>query len=174
MSDQFLGEIRCVGFNFAPIGWAQCDGQILSISQNTALFSLLGTNYGGNGINNFGLPNLQGCVPMSVGSGPGLTPRNVGDTGGTASVTVLGAELPSHNHAAKAETTAGSTPTATGNNFAKTGSPITAEYHAGGPNALMDPNALAIAGGGQPHNNLMPYVVMNFIIAMVGIFPPRS
>jgi microcystin-dependent protein len=174
VSDQFVGEIRCVGFNFAPIGWAQCDGQILSISQNTALFSLLGTNYGGDGKSNFGLPNLQGCVPMSAGSGAGLTPRNFGDTGGSATVTLFPNELPSHNHAAMAETTAGSTPTAPGNFFAKTGSPITAEYHAGAPNVLMDANALATAGGSQAHNNLMPYVVMNFIIAMQGIFPPRS
>jgi microcystin-dependent protein len=174
MSDQCVGEIRCVGFNFAPTGWAQCDGQIMPINQNTALFSLLGTNFGGNGTSNFALPNLQGCVPMDAGSGAGLTPRNVGDTGGSATVTLLTSELPAHNHAAMAESGAGSTPTAPGNFFAKTGSPVTAEYHAGVPNTLMDPNALATIGGGQPHNNLMPYLVMNFVIALQGIFPARA
>lgn len=174
MSDQFLGEIRCVGFDFPPKGWAQCDGQIMAISQNTALFSLLGTQFGGNGTSNFALPNLQGCVPVNAGSGAGLTPRNVGDTGGSAGVTLLTSEMPAHNHTAQAESGAASTASAPGNYFAKTNSPVTAEYHTGGPNAAMDPAALAPAGGNQPHNNLMPYLVMNFVIALVGIFPTRA
>lgn len=174
MSDPFLGEVRCVGFNFAPVGWAQCDGQIMSISQNTALFSLLGTQYGGNGTSNFALPNLQGCVAMDFGNGAGLTPRDIGETGGSPTVTLLASELPSHGHTAQANSAAGTTPIAVGAFFAKTGSPLTAEYHAGGPNALMSPGALASVGGGQPHNNLMPYLVMNFVIALTGIFPSRS
>jgi microcystin-dependent protein len=175
MSDQFVGEIRCVAFNFAPLGWTQCDGQILSISQNTALFSLLGTFYGGNGTSTFALPNLQGCVAMDSGSGAGLTTRNVGDTGGSPTVTLLTTELPAHNHVPQAETTAGTTPTAgPGAFFAKTGSSLTAEYRAGAPNALMSPGALATAGNGQPHNNLMPFVVMYYVIALQGIFPARS
>ncbi len=170
MADQFVAEIRIFGFNFPPVGWAACLGQLIPISQNTAVFSLVGTFYGGNGSSNFALPNLQGLVPIDQGNGPGLTPRVVGETGGTAAVTL--AAVPPHTHAAACNT-------ANGNDYGPSNDVWAAdaaggnEYAAAGP-GQMNPASLSPAGGGQPHNNMQPYVAMNYCIALQGIFPPRG
>lgn len=177
MSDQFLGEIRIFPFNFAPVGWAMCNGQILPISQNTALFSLLGTYYGGDGQSTFALPNLQGAAPMDMGNGAGLTQRVVGQTGGETSVTLALSQIPAHNHQVLASASAGTTnsPAAAGwavPHLGKTG--INAYTADTTHNVSMSPAALAMAGGGQAHNNMPPYLVLNFCIALSGIFPSRN
>src|SRR5579863_125639 len=174
MSNPFLAEIRIFPFNFAPTGWAFCDGQILPLSQNTALFSLLGTTYGGDGKSNFALPNLQGSAPLQPGQGPGLSLYDLGQIGGEQSVTLLQSEMPAHNHTAQGDgnsTLAGPQGNAWGgalkghgNLYAPTGS----------SNVQMSPLALSIAGGSLPHNNMMPYIALNFCIALQGVFPPRS
>jgi microcystin-dependent protein len=173
VADQFVAEIRIFPFNFAPRGWAQCNGALMAIAQNTALFSLIGTFYGGDGKSTFGLPNLQGSFAMHQGEGAGLTPREIGETGGEAAVTLLGTQIPGHTHAVNCASSGG------------TSSPLSAEFggggrgrqpaYAAGPAAVsMNPNAVAAAGGSQPHNNLPPYVVLNYCIALQGIFPARS
>ena len=174
MSDQFVAEIRMFGCNFAPVGWALCNGQILSISQNTALFSLLGTQYGGNGTSNFALPNLQSAASLNAGSGPGLSPRYTGETGGVANVTLITQEMASHNHGVNAKIPS-NVQTPVGNIFGNYGSTRPAQnyYAVGNPNAGMNPGALSVAGGNQPHNNLMPYQTINFCIALQGVYPPR-
>ena len=175
MADQFLGEIRAVGFNFAPLGWALCNGQILPISQNTALFSLLGTFYGGDGRTNFALPNLQGSAPMDRGNGQGLTPRANGESGGSTSVTLLTTEMPAHNHVAANGAASNSNTPATNVVFGGGGRGKVAAF--GQPSAsaaLMSAQAVAPTGGGQPHNNMPPYLTLNFIIALQGIFPARG
>jgi microcystin-dependent protein len=174
MSDQFIGEIRAVGFNFAPVGWALCDGQTLAISQNTALFSLLGTFYGGNGTSTFALPNLQGSAPMNQGQGAGLSLRSIGETGGETAVTLLTAEIPSHTHTAQnaAESNSGVPgPTVI---FGGGGRGKEPAYAPASTAALMSAQAVGLTGGNQPHNNMPPYLVVNFIIALTGIFPSRS
>ena len=172
MANPFLAEIRIFPFNFAPKGWAFCDGQIMSISQNTALFSLLGTTYGGNGTSNFALPNLQGSVPMHPGQGPGLSLHDLGETGGSDTVSLLQSEMPSHLHQANCSTTTGNDYGPTNDFWAPdvTGNP---QYGATG-DQVMAFDALGVAGGGQPHNNLMPYLTLNFCIALQGVFPPRT
>jgi microcystin-dependent protein len=176
MADQFLGEIRIFGGNFAPVGWAFCNGQILSISQNTALFSLLGTQFGGNGTSNFALPNLQGSVPVDQGNGAGLTPRDMGETGGEQDVTLSQATMASHFHQMSGAATSASSvtpgpamalaqPTAAAPVY-QTSLPI------GSPTTL-NAGAVNPSGGSQPHNNLQPFLVLNFIIALQGIFPAR-
>jgi microcystin-dependent protein len=175
MSDPYVGEIRLVAFNFAPSGWAQCNGQILSISQNTALFSLLGTQFGGDGRTTFGLPNLQGMAPMGQGNGAGLTSRVMGETGGEPTVTLLQSEMPSHTHSAQAGTASNSDAPGSTTIFGDGGRGKPEAYGpASGSPATMSAAAVGTAGGNQPHNNLPPYLVSNFVIAMVGIFPPRS
>jgi microcystin-dependent protein len=176
MADPFVGEIRIVPFNFAPNGWATCNGQLMSISQNTALFSLLGTQFGGDGRSTFGLPNLQGNAPMNQGNGAGLTPRTIGETGGETGVTLTTAEMPAHPHTAMCATesnngTPGSTVVFGGGGRGKEpayapASPQTA--------VLMSPQAVGMTGGNQPHNNMPPYLTLNFVIALQGVFPPRS
>jgi microcystin-dependent protein len=177
MTDQFVAEIRLFPFNFAPIGWAACDGQLLPISQNTALFSLVGTFYGGDGRSNFGLPNLQGNVPMDSGSGIGLTPRVLGETGGEESVTLLQTEMPGHQHRFVADTTVGTT-TNPANNLLGEAAINPREprqiYADGAVNTQMLAGNLLATGGGQPHNNLQPYLTLNFCIAMQGTFPARG
>lgn len=173
MADQFIGEIRIFGFTFAPVGWATCDGQVLPISQNTALFSLLGTNFGGNGTSNFSLPNLQGCAAISQGAGPALTPRNVGESGGTASVSLISAEMPSHTHAVYVANGAGSQADRANASGNVLGLPADATY-ATGAQVQMSPASTQLAGGSQPHNNMQPYLTINFCIALQGIFPPRA
>ncbi len=174
MADPFLAEIRIVPFNFAPRGWAWCDGQLLPISQNTALFSLLGTNYGGNGTSNFALPDLQGRVPMMPGQGPGLSPRTLGESGGSATVTLTQAELPAHSHALRAgPVTADNDP---GPDALLGPAVATMPAYAGatGATVALAPEAISPAGGGQPHNNLQPFLTCYFVIAMQGIYPPRT
>ena len=176
MSDPYIGEIRIVGFNFAPRGWAICAGQLLSISQNTALFSLLGTMYGGDGKTTFGLPNFQNNAPMHWGDGPGLTPRSEGEIGGEPTVTLITSEMPSHPHTAKASGNGASSNDPNNAIWAvggetRGGVPL---YNTQGPGASMNVGALTPAGQSQPHNNMQPYLTMNFIIALQGIFPPRG
>ncbi len=174
MADPFVAEIRIFPFFFAPKGWAFCDGQILPISQNTALFSLLGTVYGGDGKSTFALPDLEGSAPMQPGQGQGLSLRDLGQIGGAESVTLLVSEIPVHTHQLRASIEpadnrlpqpAVSLSTSTGA-FAYTGgSP---------PLGLMAFQALPPAGGSLPHNNMQPYLTLNFCIALQGVFPPRS
>jgi microcystin-dependent protein len=176
MSDQYVGEVRMFSSNFAPAGWALCDGQILPIAQNTALFSLLGTNFGGDGIRTFGLPNLQGAFPVHAGAsaGPGLTQRSVGDTGGVATVTLTGTQLPAHGHGMAAVSGASTGTPSAAVSLAPT-SNGSALYRA--PNAVYlatNPSDLAASGGGGPHDNLPPYLPVTFIIALQGVFPPRG
>lgn len=180
MADPFVAEIRLMPFNFAPRGWAACDGQLLPISQNTALFSLLGTTYGGDGKSTFGLPNLQGRVVGHPGQGPGLSLRDLGEETGVSAVTLLSTEMPVHTHTLQAKNSNATTANPVGNALAKgryssgTQSGAVAFYQAANPNVQMNPSALSVQGGGLPHNNLMPYLTLNFFIALQGIFPPRS
>jgi microcystin-dependent protein len=176
MSDQFVAEIRIFAGNFAPTGWALCNGQLLPISQNTALFSLLGTQYGGDGKSTFGLPNLQGAAPLHQGQGAGLTQYFVGDAGGSETATLLQTEMPAHSHAAQALSGAdGNQVSPVGHVWSKAryGRQGASMYSAAGPQQ-MGSGAISIAGGSQSHNNLMPYLTLNFIIALQGIFPPRA
>ena len=174
MADPFVAEIRVFPFNFAPKGWAFCNGQLLPISQNTALFSLLGTNYGGDGKSTFALPGLEGSVPIHAGQGqgPGLSQYFLGQTGGSEAVTLLQSEIPVHTHtlmAASGDQAEKNIPTANAlsrsnlNIYSTTLTPL----------VQMAPQALAPAGGGLPHNNMMPYLTLNFCIALQGVFPPR-
>lgn len=174
MASPFVAEIRMFGCNFPPRGNAFCNGQILAIAQNTALFSLLGTTYGGNGTTNFGLPNLQGRAVMHPGSGPGLSPRVLGAVGGSATVTLLANQLPAHSHgvivAAAADGTADRA-NATGNVLAK---PADSSYASSGAATLMNAAAVTPTGQGLPHNNMQPYLAINFCIALQGIYPSRN
>jgi microcystin-dependent protein len=174
MAQPYVGEIRIFPFNFAPKGWAFCDGQLLPLSQNTALFSLLGTTYGGNGKSNFALPDMQGNAPMHPGQGPGLSLHDLGETGGVQTVSLLESEIPAHSHAIEsvAGGFAANTNVPTGNAFAKAnqGSP----YVAAGNLINFSDQAIAPAGGSLPHNNMQPFLTLNFCIALQGVFPPRN
>jgi microcystin-dependent protein len=174
MADPFVAEIRIFPFNFAPKGWAWCDGQLMPLSQNTALFSLLGTTYGGDGKSTFALPDLQGRAPMHPGQGPGLSLHDLGETGGSETVTLLESEIPSHSHSLVAQVPPADTNLPTGAVFARTigASPYLAP--AGAPLVNMSDQVLAPAGGDQPHNNLQPYLTFYFCIALQGVFPPRT
>jgi len=174
MADPFVAEIRIVPFNFAPKGWAWCDGQILPLSQNTALFSLLGTTYGGDGKSTFALPDLQGSAAMCPGQGPGLSLRDLGEQGGSQTVTLLQSEMPVHAHTMQAMTFPASASVASAGAAIARSVGGSAHAPTGGPAAVMAPEALAITGGSLPHNNMMPYLTMYFIIALQGVFPPRS
>lgn len=175
MSDPFVAEIRIFTGNFPPRGWAFCDGQILPISQNTALFSLLGTMYGGDGKSTFALPDLRQRTPLHAGygPGPGLSEYVPGQSGGEAGVSLLQTEMPSHGHAQMASSALASVASANGGVLAKTISP-SPPYHDPVNLQPLGPAALGVSGGGQPHNNQQPYLDVNFIIALQGIFPPRS
>ncbi|MCO6457615.1 MAG: phage tail protein [Pirellulaceae bacterium] len=170
MSEPFIGEIRLFAGNFAPRNWAFCDGQLLSIASNTALFSLLGTTYGGNGMTTFALPDLRGRIPVHNGSGPGLTPRPLGQTGGEERVTLNESQIPSHAHSLLGTSDADNT-SPQARLLAEAGEDI---YTDGNANTPLSPQAVANAGGGQSHNNMQPYVGVHFIIALSGIFPPRD
>jgi microcystin-dependent protein len=171
--DPFVAEIRIFPFNFAPKGWAFCDGQILPISQNTALFSLLGTTYGGNGKSTFALPNMQGSVPMHPGQGPGLSLHDLGETGGSETVTLLQTEIPVHQHSMMASN-ADSNSQSPGSQLFAGGVGGISFYGAPPPTVQLDSGALAANGGNQPHNNMQPFLTLNFCIAMQGVFPPRT
>lgn len=173
MSDQYLGEIRIFAGNYAPFGWALCNGQLLPISQNTALFSLLGTYYGGDGRSTFALPNLQSAFPMHQGQGPGLSPRGVGESGGQASVTLTAGQMPVHRHTLQSASSA-TTGTPNGSVALATASASAPIYRSSANTTTMAAQSIAASGGGQPHNNLPPYLTLTFIIAMQGYFPPRS
>ena len=177
MSNPFLAEIRIFPFNFAPKGWAFCDGQILPLSQNTALFSLLGTTYGGDGRSNFALPNLQGCAPMHPGQGPGLSLHDLGETGGSDTVTLLESEIPSHPHSLMAAALVADLDAPSPNVALARTTPAqlyTSAANGTPPLVQLSDNTIAPAGGDQPHNNLMPYLTLNFCIALQGVFPPRT
>lgn len=174
MADPFVAEIRIFPFNFAPKGWAFCDGQLLPLSQNTALFSLLGTTYGGNGKSNFALPNMQGNAPMHPGQGPGLSLHDLGETGGSQTVSLLESEIPSHSHAVNVggNFDVGDSNVPTGNIMAKSASGFA--YIPPANLTIMGFQTLSPAGGDQPHNNMQPYLTLNFCIALQGVFPPRT
>ncbi len=175
MATPFVAEITIVGFNFAPKGWAFCSGQILPISQNTALFSLLGTTYGGNGTSTFALPDLQGRVPIHFSQGPGLQDYALGQNGGEDNHTIIDAEMPSHDHSFTTPfpvlSTNGNLKNPSGNIPASVQGTNTNIYSAAAANGV---NTGMLAMGGNPHNNLQPYLTLNYIIALQGIFPPRS
>ncbi len=180
-SEPFIGQIQMFGFSFPPRGWAACSGQLINISQNTALFSLLGVQYGGDGRITFGLPDLQGRAPVNQGQGPGLSPYDMGEKNGSEVVTLIPAEMPIHTHVA---TTSAVEPCQ--NNLGNTDSPVgafpagseTAENYALTSDGSMGPIAvnttLGPSGGSQPHSNLPPYLAVNFSIALAGVFPARS
>ena len=177
MSEPFLGEIRMVGFYFNPRGWALCNGQLLSIAQNSALFSLLGTNYGGDGQNTFGLPDLRGRTPINYGQGPGLSPYDIGSAGGSESVTLTTNQMPIHNHFVNAVSGVSTTDNPNGvlaaiPGLSTDGTAVNA-YSNAASNTTMSPSAIQNAGGGQSHPNIQPYLAVNFVIALEGIFPPR-
>lgn len=172
MSEPFLGEIRIYPYNFAPRNWAFCQGQLLAISQNTALFSLLGTTYGGNGITTFGLPDLQGRVPVHVGQGPGLSPYDLGQEGGSETVTLTSSQLAPHPHPANCLT-------ANGNQYQpdngvwSADAGLNPQYGTTKAAGTMAPNIIGPSGNGQPHNNIQPYQTLNYCIALQGIYPQR-
>lgn len=170
MTDPFLGEIRNFAFNFAPRGWAQCQGQTLSISQNTALFSLLGTMYGGDGRTTFALPDLRGRVSIAPGQGPGLTPRSQGETGGSEAVTLTSAEIAPHTHQVAASSAASSKNPSNG---LPAYTAADSSYGTNGDIA-MSPSMIRPNSGGQPHENMQPYLVTNWCIAIEGIYPSRQ
>ena len=177
MADPFVAEIRLFGFNFPPTGWAFCNGQVMPISQNTALFSLLGTTYGGDGKSTFALPNLQGASPIHIGNaqpGSGLSTYDLGQMGGAETITLLQSEMPIHNHTMRAATQDDadvSIPSAT-SSFANAAGGSFYQNTADGQTTLA-PQALTPAGGSLPHNNMQPYLVVNMCIALQGVFPPR-
>lgn len=173
MADPFVAEIRVFPFTFAPKGWAFCNGQVLPISQNTALFSLLGTTYGGDGKSTFALPNLQGSAPMHPGQGQGLSPRDLGEAGGTQTVTLLESEIPSHAHTMRASGDDADQFAPTPNTSLATSTGATAYQPTPGSLTQLAPQALMLAGSGLPHNNMQPYLTLSFCIALQGVFPPR-
>jgi microcystin-dependent protein len=170
--DPFLGEIALVGFNFPPLGWALCNGQLLPINQNTALFSLLGTTYGGDGITNFALPDLRGRVPIHMGQGPGLSSFVIGQTGGAEAITLTAAQMPSHSHTLNASSQNGSSDTPTGAFPAKSAAGV--PQYGAASNTAMAAAAVSTAGSNVPHENHQPFLTMNYIIALNGIFPSRN
>ena len=173
MADPFIAEIRIFPFNFAPKGWAFCDGQLLPLSQNTPLFSLLGTTYGGNGTSTFGLPDLQGRAPMHPDQGPGLTDHDLGEQGGSDTVALLESEIPAHTHSLRANSATGDSPLPGGNSLARPGQTQIYQSTTNQNLVSMSPQALPPAGNSQPHNNLQPYLTFNFNIALQGVFPQR-
>lgn len=171
-AEPFLGQIAFVAFNFAPQGWAECNGQLLSISQNSALFALLGTTYGGNGVTTFALPDMRGRTLVHAGQGPGLSPRPQGEMGGAERHTLIVPEMPAHTHQLRASSSEGDTHLPTDAVPANT-KVLDKEYSTAAPNVSMNMQAAGIAGGSQPHNNMQPFVALKCIIALQGIFPQR-
>jgi len=178
MADAYIGEIRIFAGNFAPKGWALCNGQLLPIAQHTALYSILGVQYGGDGKTTFALPNLMGRAPMNQGSGQGLTPRTVGQQVGSQTVTLLTTEIPYHTHIPQAIDATGNNSDPTGNYWSQAPRPSVSapqpRLYDPVPNVDMSPVALQVAGGSQPHNNMQPFIAQNFIICLEGEFPSRG
>jgi microcystin-dependent protein len=179
MAQPFIGEIRCFGFNFAPAGWAFCDGQLMSIAQNDALFNLIGTTYGGDGQNTFGIPNLQGKIPMHWGNGPGGFNTVIGQFQGTPTLTLLATQMPAHAHTIVSELIAPggvnehvATPTSSA--FIGPSSPDQVYNTSPTINAPFSPLSISSSGGSQPHENLQPFLVLNFCISLFGIFPSQN
>jgi microcystin-dependent protein len=180
MSEPFLGEIRMVGWNFAANGWALCNGQLMPINQYQALFALLGTTYGGDGITTFALPNLQGRVPIHQGAGPGLSPYTIGQSSGSENITLLANQMPTHSHLMGVSNLPGTVadPTnailAQGNSGASRSPVPVSDYVSTAATGTLAPTAIASSGGNQPHSNIQPFLCINFIIALTGIFPSRN
>lgn len=174
MSEPFLAEVRIFAGNFAPRGWAFCNGQLLPIAQNTALFSLIGVTYGGDGRSTTALPNLQGRAPMHPGRGPGLTARRLGERGGAETITLTEAQMASHPHSLRAYSRAGDLADPVGRSLARSAGGNAYQQNSSQNLVAMNPQALSPTGGNQPHNNMQPYLVMNYIIALVGLYPTRS
>jgi microcystin-dependent protein len=174
MASPFLGEVKIFAGNFAPRGWAMCNGQLMSISQNTALFSILGTTYGGNGQTTFALPDFRSRLPVHQGQGPGLTPYNLGEMNGVENVTLLSSQIPLHNHAVNASTGAGTAVAAGGGFWATDGASRGGKLYASTGGAAMGTGAIGQTGGGVPHNNIQPFLALNFIVALQGVFPARN
>ncbi|HEX9010768.1 MAG TPA: tail fiber protein [Holophagaceae bacterium] len=176
--DPYIGEIRMFAGNYAPDGWALCNGQLMPISQYTALFAILGTTYGGNGTSTFALPDLRGRLPMHAGQGPGLSPRALGELGGEESVTLLAPQMPAHSHALNAvNAQAGADSPANAflaQSYDQNNSNPISSYTGGSPNTSLNPASVGAAGGSQPHDNMPPFGCVNFIIALNGVFPPHS
>jgi len=173
MSEPFLAEIRIFAGTYAPRGWAFCDGQLLQIAQNTALFSLIGTTYGGDGRTTTALPNLQGRAPMHPGRGPGLTDKRLGQSGGTTTVTLSEAQMPSHTHTPQGTTGANNSENPVGKSWGQH-SDDSAYRETTDFNVNMSQDAISSSGGGQAHNNQQPFLALNFIIALIGLYPSRS
>jgi microcystin-dependent protein len=174
MSEPFYAEIKMFGGNFAPRGYAMCNGQILPIAQNTALFSLLGTTYGGNGQTTFALPDLRGRVPVHPGQGPGLPPVSLGESSGEPHHTLISTEMPQHNHLVGCTDATADANAPSGKILATDAAGVTGEYSSGAATATMNPQTIGVAGGSQPHNNMQPYLGVTFIIALEGIYPSRN
>jgi microcystin-dependent protein len=179
MSQPFVGEIRMAGFNFAPVGWATCSGQLLAISQNPVLFDLIGTTYGGDGEVTFALPDLQGRIPINQGQGPGLSPYSIGQLAGSETVALAPAQLPQHSHSLQANADAASSANPTGNYLARASIPSQPSagvpvYAAAAPGTAMNAGTIAASGASQPHDNMMPFQCVNFIISLFGVFPSQN
>ncbi|MBS1904116.1 MAG: phage tail protein [Bacteroidetes bacterium] len=175
MAEPFIGQIIQTGFNFAPYGYATCDGQLMSIAQNTALFSLLGTQFGGDGRVTFGLPDLRGRAPIHQGQGPGLTPRDMGEMSGSEDVTLINSEMPMHNHLVSTTNVAGALGTPNGNFIAASSDSGSVVYfRPTSDGSTLNVQTIGLAGGNQPHDDMEPYLVISFSIALEGIFPSRN
>ncbi|GAB4186730.1 MAG: tail fiber protein [Wenzhouxiangellaceae bacterium] len=174
MSEPFIAEIRIFAGNFAPRGWAFCNGQLLPISQNTALFSLIGTTYGGDGRSTTALPNMEGRAPMHPGRGPGLTARRLGQRGGVETVTLTEAQMPNHSHTMMAVADPGESLNPNNNALARSSGAFSYQQNSSNNVVSLDERALPETGGSQAHNNMQPFMAINFIIALVGLYPSRS
>jgi microcystin-dependent protein len=173
MADPYIGEIRMFGGNFAPLGWAFCEGQLLSIGENEALFSLIGTIYGGDGVNNFALPDLRGRLPLHAGQKPGTSFYTIGQVGGVEAVTLLANQLPAHSHPVRASSAPGDSPGPQNEFWSSNSVPVNV-YSSVVPNVSLNPSAVGNSGGNQPHDNMQPYLAVSFIIALEGIYPPQN